>query len=1068
MEHCMPLIATSSDSEMLGGWVRSRRGVRNEGGGGDGGGSIDDDDAGRGARDGAEVAAVPGAEVAAVPSARLVSDRTSFAHAMEDGMVDTDATGAGRVAAAAVMVASSTYGEASSLPVERSDASWSALPWMVPVSRHAPPAGQAPPVGTLPLPQAEAALPAARPEALLMSESATTDEEAGLTLARDILRMLCVHAGAIPVRLALRRGPGGAPHVSVDWIHLVLAPMLAAVGIEVAVRTLADQAKAPILAHFVIVDVRLIGSTPRQLTAVDWVNFTTPTGIVGRVWVAGLPQSMATRMLDAARWRLKRELHHDLWAALGGWEGVVVDNVGGASGAAAPRDEAGQADGARRRAGRARFDRRGRRHGGGDGGDGGVPYGRGAPGMAPDGVGCGITLAVPTAGGRVVGVTARSAPSLRAEVVGARAAASLAADLSAGAAADAWTPTAMVAALAAATGASAMRLGASPPTPSAERSRRGGWARDLVGRAAAAAAKMGVGPSTASRLDKDLAADLPDDERYFGLENFGNTCYCNSVLQALYFCEPFRRCVLDYERQRKFGVSAVKDGVAAGGDGEHASFGSDAAAAGGGGSGANLSAVAPVGGAAVAAAAAAAAAGGSGAHHRRTASGNGATLRNAVKSMGTAVGLMPNGHSGGGGAATASGGTNGTAGGGNGGGSGGAGGGAGGAGNGYPPSGAGDAGAGAGAGGGPGGAGMAGGGGGGGGGSSALVAPTAKREETMLSALSELFAAIASQKKRTGSYPPKAFVARLRQEKEVFRSYMHQDAHEFLNFILNDIVETLQREASEVARRRVGLPPLSAAAHRNAALGSANDLAGMEAAAPSGHAAATAAAAAGAGGAPTPPTAPVRTFVHDLFEGHLSNEVRCLRCETITERVETFLDLSVDIEQNSSLTSCLRSFSSTELMCQANKYFCDGCGSLQEAERRIRFKRLPRILSLHLKRFKYVQTPRESVAKYKKLSYRVVFPLELRLCNTAADAEDGDRLYSLFAVVVHVGSGPNHGHYVSLIKSHGRWLLFDDDCVEVKDESELQTVFGSTSDELSVSSTEAGYILYYESVQPQG
>lgn len=316
------------------------------------------------------------------------------------------------------------------------------------------------------------------------------------------------------------------------------------------------------------------------------------------------------------------------------------------------------------------------------------------------------------------------------------------------------------------------------------------------------------------------------------LRQFGNTCYCNSVLQALYFCEPFRRRVLDYERQRKLGLSGVKDGIATGGDGEHASFGSDAAVAGGGGSGANLGAVAPVGGAA--AAAAAAAAGGAAAHHRKTASGNGATLRNAVKSMGTAVGLVPNGHGGGGGAAAASGGANGAAASGNGGG-----GGVGGAGNGYPPSGAGDAGAGASAGGGAGAGSAA---GNGPAGSGALVAPTAKREETMLSALSELFAAIASQKKRTGSYPPKAFVARLRQEKEVFRSYMHQDAHEFLNFILNDIVETLQREASEAARRRVGLPPLSAAAHRNAALGSANDLAGLEAAAASGHAAATAAA----------------------------------------------------------------------------------------------------------------------------------------------------------------------------------------------------------------------------------
>ncbi len=32
---------------------------------------------------------------------------------------------------------------------------------------------------------------------------------------------------------------------------------------------------------------------------------------------------------------------------------------------------------------------------------------------------------------------------------------------------------------------------------------------------------------------------------------FGNTCYCNSVLQALYFCRPFRERVLQYKQQQK-------------------------------------------------------------------------------------------------------------------------------------------------------------------------------------------------------------------------------------------------------------------------------------------------------------------------------------------------------------------------------------------------------------------------------------------------------------------------------------------------------------------------------------
>lgn len=35
------------------------------------------------------------------------------------------------------------------------------------------------------------------------------------------------------------------------------------------------------------------------------------------------------------------------------------------------------------------------------------------------------------------------------------------------------------------------------------------------------------------------------------LSQFGNTCYCNSVLQALYFCRPFRENVLAYKAQQK-------------------------------------------------------------------------------------------------------------------------------------------------------------------------------------------------------------------------------------------------------------------------------------------------------------------------------------------------------------------------------------------------------------------------------------------------------------------------------------------------------------------------------------
>lgn len=38
------------------------------------------------------------------------------------------------------------------------------------------------------------------------------------------------------------------------------------------------------------------------------------------------------------------------------------------------------------------------------------------------------------------------------------------------------------------------------------------------------------------------------------------------------------------------------------------------------------------------------------------------------------------------------------------------------------------------------------------------------------------------------------------------------------------------------------------------------------------------------------------------------NETRCLHCETVTSREEVFMDLSLEIDQNTSVTSCLRNF----------------------------------------------------------------------------------------------------------------------------------------------------------------
>ncbi|KAJ3053265.1 Ubiquitin carboxyl-terminal hydrolase 46, partial [Rhizoclosmatium hyalinum] len=156
-----------------------------------------------------------------------------------------------------------------------------------------------------------------------------------------------------------------------------------------------------------------------------------------------------------------------------------------------------------------------------------------------------------------------------------------------------------------------------------------------------------------------------------------------------------------------------------------------------------------------------------------------------------------------------------------------------------------------------------------------------KSDETLLTTLRDLFTAIASAKKKSGVVKPVNFVSRLKKENELFQGVTQQDAQEFLNFLLNAIAEILIRHKKEMADKLalLGVIPKE-------------DTKGVETSSNKN----------------TKAMAPA-TWIHSLFEGLLSNETKCLTCETTTTRTEPFLDLSIDISQHSSISTCLRNFS---------------------------------------------------------------------------------------------------------------------------------------------------------------
>lgn len=79
---------------------------------------------------------------------------------------------------------------------------------------------------------------------------------------------------------------------------------------------------------------------------------------------------------------------------------------------------------------------------------------------------------------------------------------------------------------------------------------------------------------------------------------------------------------------------------------------------------------------------------------------------------------------------------------------------------------------------------------------------------------------------------------------DLFDNYMQQDAHEFLNYLLNTIADILQEEKKQEKQ--------------NGKLknGNMNE--------------------------PAENNKPELTWVHEIFQGTLTNETRCLNCETVS------------------------------------------------------------------------------------------------------------------------------------------------------------------------------------------
>ncbi|KAJ1526918.1 hypothetical protein ONE63_008467 [Megalurothrips usitatus] len=211
-----------------------------------------------------------------------------------------------------------------------------------------------------------------------------------------------------------------------------------------------------------------------------------------------------------------------------------------------------------------------------------------------------------------------------------------------------------------------------------------------------------------------------------------------------------------------------------------------------------------------------------------------------------------------------------------------------------------------------------------------------------------------------------------------------------------------------------------------------------------------------------------RSIISDVFDGKLLSSVQCLTCDRISNRIETFQDLSLPIpsrdhihmlhkgggalsacsdvyvgDQNwlnwfmdwlrswfwgptVSLHDCLGAFFSADELKGDNMYSCEKCNKLRNGVKYSKVMELPEILCIHLKRF------RHELMSSSKISNYVSFPLT-QLDMRPYLHKDCTSLvtsYDLVSVICHHGTAGG-GHYTcySLNCQNQQWFEFDDQYV---------------------------------------
>lgn len=156
-----------------------------------------------------------------------------------------------------------------------------------------------------------------------------------------------------------------------------------------------------------------------------------------------------------------------------------------------------------------------------------------------------------------------------------------------------------------------------------------------------------------------------------------------------------------------------------------------------------------------------------------------------------------------------------------------------------------------------------------------------------------------------------------------------------------------------------------------------------------------------------------------IFGGHWRSQIQCLQCQGVSESLDPYLEIALDIQTADSVEQALQHLVQPEELGGENAYHCATCRKETAASKTLTLQSAGNVLPFVLKRF--------SGFTGEKMAGQVHYPecLDMRPYMSQQNGRPLD--YALYAVLVHVGLRCQAGHYFCYVKAgNGHWYKMDD------------------------------------------